>query len=168
MARQGQERADSNDFHRQVLLCPGNGRVALPLAFHFLCSQTHSPHDDFAAFENADDTGHGDTADTDALAYWKICSALAWEAVTEELPALTTRSGNNHEMAGTITHHTATEPQQMMSAYFKPTMYPIPSTAAPVLILKTSLVLSASACPHSRQRDVTLSFHQPTVAMMKS
>ena len=65
--RQGQERADSNDFHRQVLLCPGNGRVALPLAFHFLCSQTHSPHDDFAAFENADDTGHGDTADTDAL-----------------------------------------------------------------------------------------------------
>lgn len=33
------------------------------------------------------------------LAYWKICSALAWEAVTEELPALTTRSGNNHEMA---------------------------------------------------------------------
>ena len=102
------------------------------------------------------------------LAYWKICSALAWEAVTKELPVLTTRSGNNHEMAGTITHHTATEPQQMMSAYFKPTMYPIPSTAAPVLILKTSLVLSAKTCPHSKQRDVTLSFHQPTVAMMKS
>lgn len=54
-------------FHRQILLCPGNGRVALPLALHFLCSQTHSPHDDFAAFENADDTGHGDTADTDAF-----------------------------------------------------------------------------------------------------
>ena len=53
------------------------------------------------------------------LAYWKICSALAVAAV---VPSATATSGKSQAMAGMMTHQTATDPQQMMRAYFSPTM----------------------------------------------
>ena len=102
------------------------------------------------------------------LTYWKSCSGVAAAAVSGRSAELMSRSGNSRPVSGMMIHQTATEPQQMIRAYFSPTIYPIPRTAAPVLILNTSLVLSASACPHSTQRDVTASFHQPKVAMTKS
>ena len=36
--------------------------------------------------------------------------------------AFNTWSPQNKEMPGTIIHHTASEPAQMMAAYFSPTM----------------------------------------------
>ena len=71
-------------------------------------------------------------------------------------------------MPGTMIHHTAREPKQIMEAYFSPTIYPRPSTAAPVFTLKTSLALSASISPTPHTRVVKFSFPQPKVATMKS
>ena len=81
---------------------------------------------------------------------------------------LSTMSPQNNDMPGTISHHTANEPTQMMKAYFRPTIYPRPKTAAPVLTLNTSFALSAICCPRSKQRVVKFSFHHPKVLTMKS
>ena len=35
---------------------------------------------------------------------------------------LSTSAGNSRAMPGTMSHHTASEPRQMMRAYLKPTM----------------------------------------------
>ena len=81
---------------------------------------------------------------------------------------LRTTSPQNSEMAGMIINHTVIEPTQMIAAYFKPTIYPNPNTAAPVFILKTSFAFSAIVSPKPIQRLVKFSFHQPKVATMKS
>ncbi len=67
-----------------------------------------------------------------------------------------------------IIHHTAKEPKHIIKAYLSPTIYPNPSTAAPVLTLNTSFALSAKATPHADTRVVKTSFHQPKVATIKS
>ena len=67
-----------------------------------------------------------------------------------------------------IIHHTASEPAQMMEAYFNPTIYPRPSTAAPVLTLNTNFAFSATISPKPQTRVVKFSFHQPKVATIKS
>ena len=72
------------------------------------------------------------------------------------------------DIPGTMSHHTANEPRQIMNAYFRPMMYPKPNTAAQVFTLNTSLALSAAITPQSITRVVKFSFHQPTVATMKS
>ncbi len=43
---------------------------------------------------------------------------------------------------GITTHHTNIEPAKMTNAYLRPTMYPSPRSAAPVLQLSTTLVFS--------------------------
>ena len=69
---------------------------------------------------------------------------------------------------GMMTNHTRKLPQQMIRAYFSPTIYPRPRTAAPVFSLNTSLALSAMAAPKGRIFVVTVSAHNPKVDMMKS
>ena len=64
--------------------------------------------------------------------------------------------------------HTLREPKQIMAAYLSPIIYPSPKTAAPVLILNTSLAFSATNSPHPHTREVKFSFHHPKVATMKS
>ena len=71
-------------------------------------------------------------------------------------------------MPGTMIHHTASEPRQMINAYFSPIIYPRPNTAAPVFTFSTSLARSARSAPHPIMRVVTFSFHQPKVATKKS
>ena len=56
------------------------------------------------------------------LAYLKSCSGEAAAADRTEEPVPTLRSGKRKAMPGTMTHHTSIEPQQMMKAYFSPTM----------------------------------------------
>ena len=79
-----------------------------------------------------------------------------------------TLSPHNSDIPGTIIHHTAKEPAQIMEAYFKPTIYPRPITAAPVFTLNTNFALSASISPKPTTRVVKFSFHQPNVVTMKS
>ena len=69
---------------------------------------------------------------------------------------------------GIITSHTRKLPQQMMNAYLSPTMYPSPSTAAPVFTLRSTLALSASAAPHGSTLLVRVSPQSPNVDTMKS
>ena len=54
-----------------------------------------------------------------SLAYLNISSGDADDAAT---PAATSISGKIKAMAGTITHHTAAEPRQMMNEYLNPTI----------------------------------------------
>ena len=99
------------------------------------------------------------------LAYRNRSSGDAAAAVS---PSAISMSGKSRAVAGTITHHTSTEPQQMMKAYFSPTIYPMPSTAALVLHLNTSLAFSATVSPHRMALLVKFSFHSPKVATAKS
>ena len=71
-------------------------------------------------------------------------------------------------MPGTIIHQTSALPAQMIVAYFRPTMYPMPNTAAPVLTLNTSFSFSAIVSPHAYALVVKVSVHVPNAAMMKS
>ena len=71
-------------------------------------------------------------------------------------------------ISGMITSQTSSEPQQMMKEYFRPTMYPRPSTAAPVFIFRTTFALSASAAPQPITVVETVSAQAPKVAMIKS
>ena len=65
--------------------------------------------------------------------------------------AFNTWSPHSKAMPGTMIIHTASEPAQIMAAYFNPTIYPSPKTAAPVLILSTNFALSAIVSPsHTR------------------
>ena len=105
------------------------------------------------------------------FAYPKICSGDASAAVIafpESAEPATAKSGNMIAIPGTMTHQTKAEPTQIIAAYYKPTIYPIPSKAALVLMLKTTFALSAKVCPHSAKRLVKFSFHAPKVATMKS
>ena len=69
---------------------------------------------------------------------------------------------------GMITSQTRNEPQQMMNAYFKPTMYPRPSTAAPVFNFKTTFALSATTWPKCVNVVLMVSAQAPNVEMTKS
>ena len=60
------------------------------------------------------------------------------------------------------------EPKQMIAAYLSPTIYPMPNSAALVLMLNTNLALSAMVVPNSQQREVKFSFHAPKAATAKS
>ena len=82
--------------------------------------------------------------------------------------AFSTLSPQIADIPGMIIHHTASEPAQMMEAYFNPTIYPKPSTAAPVFTLNTNFAFSASISPALQTRVVKFSFHHPNVATMKS
>ena len=82
--------------------------------------------------------------------------------------AFNTWSPHSIAMPGTMIIHTASEPAQIMAAYFNPTIYPSPKTAAPVLILSTSFALSAIVSPQPHTRVVKFSFHHPKVATIKS
>jgi len=44
------------------------------------------------------------------------------EAAAAVMPCATSRPGKSRAMAGTMPHQTRAEPQQMMKAYFNPTM----------------------------------------------
>ena len=81
---------------------------------------------------------------------------------------LRTWSPNTRANPGTMTNHTTREPAHMMAAYFRPTIYPNPSTAAPVFILKTNLNFSATISPALHMRLVKFSFHHPKVPTIKS
>ncbi len=65
---------------------------------------------------------------------------------------------------GMINHQTKIEPANITKAYFRPTIYPSPSTAAPVLQENTNLNLSAKACPQEYAVVVTTSLQNPNVA----
>ena len=69
------------------------------------------------------------------------------EAAAAVMPLPMSIPGNKRAIPGTIIHQMSILPAQMMVAYFKPMMYPMPNTAAPVLILKTSLAFSAKRLP---------------------
>ena len=56
------------------------------------------------------------------------------------------------------------EPANMTNAYFRPTIYPSPSNAAPVLHVSTSFVFSITVWPQEDAVDVIVSAHQPNVA----
>ena len=71
-------------------------------------------------------------------------------------------------ITGMITSHTRKLPQQMMKAYLSPTIYPSPSTAAPVFTLRRTFALSAIAAPHGRIFVVRVSPQSPNVDTMKS
>ena len=82
--------------------------------------------------------------------------------------AFSTLSPQIADIPGMIIHQTTNEPAQMIEAYFNPTIYPKPSTAAPVLTLNTSFAFSANISPALHTRVVKFSFHQPNVATIKS
>ena len=69
---------------------------------------------------------------------------------------------------GMMTSHTRKEPQQITKAYLSPMMYPRPSTAAPVLSLRTTFALSATTCPQCITVVEMVSPQTPKVATMKS
>ena len=71
-------------------------------------------------------------------------------------------------ITGTMRNQTMNEPAQITAAYFSPMIYPRPSTAAPVLMLKTVLKRSAMSAPHSQMRVEITSCHHPKLLMMKS
>ena len=79
----------------------------------------------------------------------KICSGdiCPTVCVTEASQLFSTTSPNTTDISGTISHHTANEPRQMMNEYFRPMMYPKPTTAALVFTLNTSFSLSATTSP---------------------
>ena len=56
----------------------------------------------------------------------------------------------------------------VIMAYFRPMIYPRPSTAAEVFSPKTTLNLSAATAPHSQMRVETDSVHSPNVPTTKS
>ena len=99
------------------------------------------------------------------LAYWKICCGIASPA---RIPAPTSRSGQMKAIAGTTIHQMSTEPAHMMVAYFRPTIYPIPSRAAEVLQLRKNLPLAAIVVPSEQKVLVKFSAHVPKVATRKS
>ena len=70
--------------------------------------------------------------------------------------------------SGTITNHTSAEPMVMIAAYFNPTMYPNPNTAAPTLSLNTIFARLARIVPAVVTREVKTSAHPPKVETMKS
>jgi hypothetical protein len=65
-------------------------------------------------------------------------------------------------------NHTNIEPAHMIVEYLSPTMYPKPSTAAPVFTLKTSLALSATSIPQGKILVERTSLHQENVESIKS
>ena len=80
----------------------------------------------------------------------------------------TCTSGKAKAIPGTTIHHISALPAHIIVAYFKPTIYPIPNTAAPVLILNTNFAFSASVSPHAKALVVNVSAQVPNVAMTKS
>lgn len=56
------------------------------------------------------------------------------------------------------------EPAQMTKAYFSPMMYPKPSSAAPVLHVRTTLAFSTAACPHEVAAVVIVPAQKPKVS----
>ena len=77
-------------------------------------------------------------------------------------------AGSTDPIRGTMRNHTRHEPAVMITAYFKPIIYPRPSTAAPVLSENTTLNLSAHIAPNSHIRVDTTSVHAPKVLTIKS
>ena len=82
---------------------------------------------------------------------WRAYSLKIWSADISEtvvvMPIFIRSITSPPQMRfirGMIISQTRKEPQHIMKAYFKPTIYPRPSTAAPVLIFNTSLALSAT------------------------
>ena len=71
-------------------------------------------------------------------------------------------------VSGMMTSHTSRLPQQMIKLYFRPMIYPRPSTAAPVLSFSITLALSARAWPKPTTVVVMVSPQAPKVAMIKS
>ncbi len=67
-----------------------------------------------------------------------------------------------------MTNHTSNEPAQIIAAYFNPTIYPNPSTAAPTFTLNNTFALFATVSPKGNTRDVKTSDHAPNVAITKS
>ena len=99
------------------------------------------------------------------LAYWKRAWGLASAA---SVPPASCISGKRKAIAGTTIHHISTEPAHMMEAYFSPTIYPMPSRAAEVLMLKNSFAFSATKTPTAEKAEVKFSAHAPKVATRKS
>ena len=69
---------------------------------------------------------------------------------------------------GMITSHTRKLPQQMMNAYLSPTIYPSPSTAAPVFTFSRTFAFSATVAPQGMTLVVSVSPQRPNVDTMKS
>ena len=67
-----------------------------------------------------------------------------------------------------MTNHTDTKPAHIIELYLSPTMYPSPSTAAPVFILNTVLALSAISAPRGITLVDNTSLHHPKVDRTKS
>ena len=86
---------------------------------------------------------------------------------SESIAAESTASASE-PTTGTITNQTRHEPAVMIMAYFRPMIYPRPSTAAEVFSPKTTLNLSAATAPHSQMRVETDSVHSPNVPTTKS
>ena len=70
--------------------------------------------------------------------------------------------------SGTRTHHATNEPAQMMAAYRSPTMYPSPSTAAPMFSRNSQRIDSASRRPQPNTVVETTSFQAPMPETRKS
>ena len=100
----------------------------------------------------------------------KICSADSCDTVLF-MPVFIRSMTSGPQMRfirGMMTSHTRKLPQQITKAYFSPTIYPSPRTAAPVLSLNTSLAFSAMASPNGSMRVVMVSLQIPKVETMKS
>ena len=93
-------------------------------------------------------------------------SPMVW--VMPEFIRSTTCPPQMRFMRGIITSHTRKLPQQMMNAYLRPTIYPSPSTAAPVFTLSSTFALSAIAAPQGSTLVVRVSPQSPNVDTMKS
>lgn len=123
--QQRDDGTDGDNLHGDVSLCAFHTGFHVGLTSHFLGSQSYGTLDDAPRLDNADDTCHGNATDTDALGivfedFFRSHSAYGCRDFG--VPLVQYGISPNHGHTGMIIHHTASEPAQMMDAYFSPTM----------------------------------------------